>query len=168
MLPQVSGFWFVLELSSICTFILCLCHDTQSAKDSCSSLYRALALLLLLVFNQFDIRRGDFLAVDLEEPIMQVITDITLDGDLLNARRRAGHRGTRSKFLAQVLCDLLVLQSEDLQADHDRHVLALVPLDTFDLNLGSGLALAIACLAGGSFGLFLSGVFSGAFLCRDG
>jgi hypothetical protein len=31
VLPWVSGFWFVLELSSICTFILDLCHDTQSA-----------------------------------------------------------------------------------------------------------------------------------------
>lgn len=69
-----------------------LCYDTQSAKDSCSSLYhRPLTLLLLLVFNQLDIRLGNLLAVDLEKPVAQVITDIALNGDLLDTRRRAGH-----------------------------------------------------------------------------
>jgi translation initiation factor 1 (eIF-1/SUI1) len=54
--------------------------------------------------------------VDLKEPFTQVVTDITLDGDFLNTCRRASHRRTCSKLLAQVLCNLLVLQPEDLQS----------------------------------------------------
>jgi hypothetical protein len=102
--------------------------------------------------------------VDLKEPFTQVVTDITLDGDFLNTCRRASHRRTCSKLLAQVLCNLLVLQSEDLQSNHDRHKLALVPLNAFDQDLGGGLPLAIACFIGGSFGLLFGGVFGGAFL----
>lgn len=84
--------------------------------------------------------------MDLEQPIVQIVTDVSLYCDLLGASRRLGHRRTSRELLAELLCDLLVVQSMSLQTRHDRDELALIPLDTLDLDLGRRLALRVTGL----------------------
>lgn len=90
-----------------------------------------------------------------------------MDGDFLGAGRGLGHGGARRELLAQFLGHLFILQAVHLQPDDHGDVLALVPLDTLDLDLGGGFALGIAGLVLCGLGFLLGGIFRGPFLDGD-
>lgn len=137
--------------SFVCVFLLCLG-----------------AALLLLVLDQLNVGLGDFTAVHLHEPLLDVVTDVALDGNLLGPGGGPGHGGAGGELLAELFGQLLVLQAKDLQAGDDRDVLAFVAFDPFDDDLGGGLALGIASFDLGGLGFLLRGVLGGPFLGGNG
>jgi hypothetical protein len=65
--------------------------------------------LLLLVLNQLNIILRNLLVI-LRQPIRHILTNITLDRNLLASRRRLRHARPRRELLSKLLCRLLQIQ----------------------------------------------------------
>lgn len=123
--------------------------------------------LLLLVLDTFHVVLGHFRIV-LHHIIIYVVAQVPLHGNLLASAGHLGHTTARSELLAEVLGDLLDVQSKGFQSLHSRHVFALIALDAFDEHFGAGACLGGAGFSGGSFGGFLLRVFFSTFLGVEG
>lgn len=122
---------------------------------------------LLLVIDKLDIILGYNLVL-VQEELLDFVTDIALDDNLLASAGQLGDRGARSELLAEFLGHLLELEPECFQSRDGRDVLALVALNPLDCHdaVGFLVCFLLVCLLG--LGRLLLRVLGGALLGRDG
>lgn len=121
---------------------------------------------LLFVLNQLNIILRNLLIL-LQQELLNLIANITLHDNLLAPTRQLRHRTPGRKFLAEILCDFLQLETEGFEARDGRHILAFVALYSFDVYHRAGYLVGLFGFGGFGFGGFLLGVFGGSFLGVD-
>lgn len=104
----------------------------------------------------------------IQQPIPHILTDISLNRNLLSPSRRLRHTTPRRKLFPKLLRDLLQLQPKRLQSADLSNILPLIPLHALDDDLTRGALLALTGFLGLGLGRLLLCVLLGAFLGVDG
>lgn len=138
----------------------------QIRSDSLS-LTTSRILLLLLILNKLNVVLWHVLII-LQNPLFNILAQVTLDRNLLAATRHLGDARARGEFLTQGFGDGLDVEPKGLEARDAGDVFTLVALDALDDYGACGALLGFSRF--GCFGLegFLVGVLFGALLGIDG
>lgn len=121
---------------------------------------------LLLILYQLDVILGNLLVL-LQKELLDLITHVALDHNLLSTTRGLGHAASCRELLAKVLCDFLELETEGLKTRYRRDVFALITLYSLDVDLRRGDYITMLLLLGLGLLRLLLSIFLGAFLGFD-